>query len=179
MTNLIDLTRLPSDVNGNSRHVVHFLSLLTKDESHSSFLTWADLKYELALMRASVVGGRKHHTKSFGGGIKFQEQEGLMESTVAQAFSSFENSKVFNDAHAQIELTVINDASMHGPAIEAMRNAMARKITPKHAFADIFHQCEIAKQRLRKQGVRIATGAVWLGAVLVAMRLEDSIKDGA
>ena len=51
-------TRINRDVNGNSRYVLHFLNI-------------AD-DYETAVKLANKVGGRKYHTKGYGGGIVFQ-----------------------------------------------------------------------------------------------------------
>ena len=53
-----DWTRIDSDVNGNPRYVIHFLNL-------------AD-NYQDAVKLANKIGGRKYHTKRYGGGIVFQ-----------------------------------------------------------------------------------------------------------
>lgn len=58
--------RIGLDVNGNSRHVVHFLSLLPA----GSPLGYAD-----ALRAANRLGGRKYTARWFGGGVVFQAQE--------------------------------------------------------------------------------------------------------
>ena len=63
------LTRVNNDINGNPRYVVHFLDLLNNEEN--SFLPFSK-KYEYALKKAKVIGGRKFHNKQFGGGIVFQ-----------------------------------------------------------------------------------------------------------
>lgn len=63
----INLTRINNDVNGNPRYVVHFLMFITpKDTGDISD------KYALAVKRAKALGGKKYHTKSYGGGIVFQ-----------------------------------------------------------------------------------------------------------
>jgi hypothetical protein len=63
----ITLTRINNDVNGNPRYVVHFLMFITpKDTGDISD------KYDLAVKRAKAIGGKKYHTKSYGGGIVFQ-----------------------------------------------------------------------------------------------------------
>lgn len=54
----MDFTRIKNDVNGNPRYVVHFLNI-------------AD-NYQDAIQLANKIGGRKYHTKSYGGGIVFQ-----------------------------------------------------------------------------------------------------------
>ena len=54
----LEFTRIKNDVNGNPRYVVHFLSIAS---------TYPD-----AVSIANKIGGRKYHTKSYGGGIVFQ-----------------------------------------------------------------------------------------------------------
>jgi hypothetical protein len=54
----INLTRIDNDINGNPRYVCHFLNI-------------AD-NYERAVKMANKIGGRKYHTKKYGGGIVFQ-----------------------------------------------------------------------------------------------------------
>lgn len=61
--NEIDFTRVNNDVNGNGRHVCHYLNFLKSGEKGT---------YELALKRAKQFGGRKFHNKQYGGGIVFQ-----------------------------------------------------------------------------------------------------------
>ena len=59
------LTRVKNDVNGNPRYAIHFLALLSdKDKNDDGYTT--------ALKKSRAYGGRKYHTKSFGGGIVFQ-----------------------------------------------------------------------------------------------------------
>ena len=65
----ITLTRVNNDVNGNPRYVLHFLEVLNKEEQ--AFLPFSK-KYEYALKKAKVIGGRKFHNKQYGGGIVFQ-----------------------------------------------------------------------------------------------------------
>ena len=70
----LTFTRIRNDVNGNPRYVVHFLNLNTKEELDKSGADWIDVseKYRLAVQRANSIGGRKYHTKTYGGGIVFQ-----------------------------------------------------------------------------------------------------------
>ena len=65
----ITFTRINHDSNGNPRFVVHFLSL----DVHGHH-TGLDLptRYNLACKLANTIGGRKYHTKGYGGGIVFQ-----------------------------------------------------------------------------------------------------------
>ena len=51
-------TRIDSDVNGSPRYVLHFLNLAEN--------------YPDAVRLANKIGGRKYHTKGYGGGIVFQ-----------------------------------------------------------------------------------------------------------
>lgn len=53
-----ELDRINNDTYGNPRYVIHFLAI-------------AD-DYGRACMLANQIGGRKYHTKSYGGGIAFQ-----------------------------------------------------------------------------------------------------------
>lgn len=64
----MDFTRINNDANGNPRYVVHFLELLTEKDNNLSI----DQKYKVAVKRANTIGGRKYHTKAYGGGIVFQ-----------------------------------------------------------------------------------------------------------
>ena len=66
----IDFTRVNNDINGNPRHVVHFLSFIKKDENGEL----NDL-YTIALKRSRELGGKKFHNKQYGGGIVFQMYE--------------------------------------------------------------------------------------------------------
>lgn len=64
----MEFTRINNDVNGNPRYVTHYLNLLTDKEA----LTYNRNAYNWAVKRANKIGGRKYHTKSYGGGIVFQ-----------------------------------------------------------------------------------------------------------
>ena len=73
----IEWTRVNNDVNGNPHYVCHFLNLNTPQENSREFadshgLGFISLKYRLAVKRANKIGGRKYHTKGYGGGIVFQ-----------------------------------------------------------------------------------------------------------
>lgn len=54
----INFTRIDNDTNGNPRYVCHYLNI-------------AD-NYSEAVKKANTIGGRKYHTKKYGGGIVFQ-----------------------------------------------------------------------------------------------------------
>lgn len=70
----LTFTRAPSDACGNPRYVVHFLALNTREELDRAGADWIpiDVKYRLACKRANIIGGRRYHTKRYGGGIVFQ-----------------------------------------------------------------------------------------------------------
>ena len=62
-----DFTRLNNDVNGNPRYAFHFLHLINDTDAGS-----VSDKYAIAVKRANKIGGRKYHTKGYGGGIVIQ-----------------------------------------------------------------------------------------------------------
>ena len=64
-----DFTRVKNDVNGNPRHVCHFLHLDV--HGWQSNIGLSD-RYAIALQLAKTLGGRKFHNKQYGGGIVFQ-----------------------------------------------------------------------------------------------------------
>lgn len=72
----IEITRLKSDINGNSRWAVHFTDLEPQDmrENLRGHLT-LEQRYERVLRFARKVGGRKYHNKGYGGGVAFQAYE--------------------------------------------------------------------------------------------------------
>lgn len=70
MTSTISFTRIKNDINGNPRYVCSFLTLNTEEELNS--VECLLNKYAIACKRANKIGGRKYHTKSYGGGIVFQ-----------------------------------------------------------------------------------------------------------
>lgn len=73
----IEFTRINNDVNGNPRYVCHFLAFITDADRAEADKNTADIfgittLYNIALRKAHKLGGRKYHTKSYGGGIVFQ-----------------------------------------------------------------------------------------------------------
>ena len=63
----MELIRIDNDVNGNPRYVTHFLNVPIDGEGLS-----ISEKYALACKKAKAIGGKRYHTKKFGGGIVFQ-----------------------------------------------------------------------------------------------------------
>ncbi len=64
--NVESFKRVNNDVNGNPRHVCHYLNFITDADSYT------DDRYKLALKRAKKLGGKKFHNKQYGGGVVFQ-----------------------------------------------------------------------------------------------------------
>jgi hypothetical protein len=64
---MTELTSVNANSNGCPRFVCHFLTFIKPSDSHLSVHD----KYELALQRAKVIGGKKFHNKQYGGGIAF------------------------------------------------------------------------------------------------------------
>lgn len=77
----IEITKVGHDVNGNPRRVVHFLNVINDsdrkraDELQNTvtpFQFSSSHLYDIAVFKARKLGGRKYHTKKYGGGIVFQ-----------------------------------------------------------------------------------------------------------
>lgn len=77
----IDFTRIKNDVNGNPRYVCHFLSIISDADRDKAEEMEKNVKpfqfstshlYAIAIKKANKIGGRKYHTKNYGGGIVFQ-----------------------------------------------------------------------------------------------------------
>lgn len=72
---MTEITRLKQDVNGNSRHAVHFLDL--EPDALREVLQRMTLteRYAQVVKLSNALGGRRYHNKSYGGGVAFQAQE--------------------------------------------------------------------------------------------------------
>lgn len=64
-----DFTKIKHDVNGNPRHVCHFLHLDV--HGYQSNIGLSE-RYAIAVALANTLGGKKFHNKQYGGGIVFQ-----------------------------------------------------------------------------------------------------------
>lgn len=73
--NNINFVRVNNDINGNPRYVCHFLNFITDNDNGS-----IEDKYNLAIKRAKRIGGKKYHTKRYGGGIVIQSYNLLYDS---------------------------------------------------------------------------------------------------
>ena len=72
-----NFTRISNDVNGNPRHVCHFLHLDVHGWQSNIELS---KRYDMAVLLARTLGGKKFHNKQYGGGIVFQEYAGCIDS---------------------------------------------------------------------------------------------------
>ena len=72
--------RLRNDVNGNPRFCLHW-TFLEGTHNHGIDITH---RYGRVLREAKKLGGRKHHTKSFGGGVVFQCYEFELPAIIAE-----------------------------------------------------------------------------------------------
>ena len=85
--NTIEFTRVNNDVNGNPRYVCHYSNIPLNDNDRTqianTIFRWQSmgqntigmqikLEYELAVIKAKLIGGKKFHNKQYGGGIVFQ-----------------------------------------------------------------------------------------------------------
>jgi len=61
-------TRIDNDTSGNPRYVCHYTHLSSPVDRDADISE----RYNLALARARAIGGKKYHTKKYGGGIVFQ-----------------------------------------------------------------------------------------------------------
>lgn len=74
----IEFTRITNDYNGNPRYVVHFLEFISEANEidvkaqRKPITDGLSALYQVALKKAKTIGGKKYHTKSYGGGIVFQ-----------------------------------------------------------------------------------------------------------
>jgi len=62
-----NFTRIGSDLNGNPRYVIHFLSCCPE-----SWKGGISERYTKVCKLMNKIGGRKFHNKQYGGGIVFQ-----------------------------------------------------------------------------------------------------------
>ena len=81
-----NLTRINNDVNGNPRYVFHFLALADDNDL-------VNTRYNNAVAVAKkLIGGKKYHNKSYGGGIVFQSYNVKVELEILNKYIE-ENSK--------------------------------------------------------------------------------------
>jgi hypothetical protein len=83
-TTRIDWLRVKNDGNGNPRFVCHWLDL---EPVPNSTLTLSE-RYARVARAANALGGRKYHTKAFGGGVVFQAYEQQLPSIAARVRAS-------------------------------------------------------------------------------------------
>jgi len=74
------VVRLRRDINGNPRFCIHWTFLEGTSDPGYEIMH----RYERVLKQARKLGGRKHHTKSFGGGVVFQCYEFELPAIIAE-----------------------------------------------------------------------------------------------
>ena len=79
MNEPLTFTRIRNDVNGNPRYVTHFLHIDVYGHQSNIDLS---TRYRLACAAANLIGGRKYHNKSYGGGIVFKSYD--LDSTMRE-----------------------------------------------------------------------------------------------
>lgn len=99
----IDALDIGYDVNGNRRHVVHFLAVW-RNISARTGLVCAPLDsgdYMHALNACKVLGGKKYHNRKYGGGIVFtcdiSELGAILEDAVTRYSNLINANAVPND----------------------------------------------------------------------------------
>lgn len=98
----IEWTRINNDINGNPRHVCHFLAFIGPKDQGVELTR----KYELALQRARKLGGRKFHNKQYGGGIVFQEYGGSCLDTLSEKIFALSGQPVFTPMSRRVTIVV-------------------------------------------------------------------------
>lgn len=86
----VEFTRVNSDVNGDPRYAFHFTALINEGDrikaDHRNGDTFGiSTQYEIALIKAKKIGGRKFHNKQYGGGI------------VVSSYNTREGNKAINE----------------------------------------------------------------------------------
>lgn len=94
----IAFTFVGHDVNGNARHVCSHFHLLTDYEratlSPIASAHCVSERYATAIKRANKIGGRKYHTRKFGGGLVFQGSTSEIENNIRYIVSQAEAKEV-------------------------------------------------------------------------------------
>ena len=65
----MDYTSIANNTNGNPRYVLHFLEC--EPEQWKDYALTLSERYARTCKLMNTIGGRKYHTKSYGGGIVF------------------------------------------------------------------------------------------------------------
>ena len=84
-----------NDINGNSRYVVHFLTIPFTDDEEQPYYVNQSNHIEAA---RQALGGKRYRAKWFGGGIVFQAYAGKPVKHVLAAIQSAETGERFTDA---------------------------------------------------------------------------------
>lgn len=160
----MELTRVRNDINGNPRHVCHFLDLLTDAEKARSGAAWLDIptKYAIALRRAKVIGGRKYHNRQFGGGIVFKcYGADDLRPHVARVLA--EGAQEERDAE-NLRLSIINDGATYDERKRIVRRFFADGAGTRAYTATMFDLEQMARAEAKKQGIKPSHNAFILAA---------------
>lgn len=102
--NEIEVTRLDNDANGNPRYCIHYLTIAPYIEQQLGKQDIFDA-YERTVRFVKGSGLSRHHTRAYGGGLKFQS------FNVADDLAHFE-AFIKRDV-AECLLYTVTDADMH------------------------------------------------------------------
>ena len=89
----IEVFKVPSNVNGHPRYVVHFLDMLPLDRKRPPHSLMSELDYNIKLFNS--VGLSKYRAKWFGGGLVFTSFN--VESSLNEMYSQILNEIERND----------------------------------------------------------------------------------
>ena len=165
MANLQDFIRVNSDSNGNPRYVCHFLTFITDAENARSGAAHIDVsvKYDMALIRAHSIGGRKFHNRQFGGGIVFKCYG---ESDLAPRIDAAMSVASHDESHAyDLSLSVLNDGATY--ADRKRYFAMAKRDSfrmRKYALMQYEEMARIESRRPHNKGRKYSRCALIVAA---------------
>lgn len=168
MAKQFDITRIHNDVNGNPRYVVHFLQMLTEEESNSRLLLWSGMSYPLAIARCAPSGGKKYHNKSYGGGVVFQSYN--IQHQLNECAARFERTHDYVNGQHNMVLVVMNDFELYNKGLDYVKRGLSGKLEARSVFAEI---CEICRQAAERHKKRVSHNAVFIAACEVMIQLEE------
>ena len=67
----MEFTKIRNDIYGNPRYVVHYLECMPKIYRAKQTLEELPKEYQKTVRLMRKLGGRKYHSKKYGGGITF------------------------------------------------------------------------------------------------------------
>lgn len=173
-----DLTRVNNDVNGNPRYVFHYGSALPAEMRHSSFLQWAGMEYEIAVMLASeFLGGRKFHNRQYGGGIVFQSYNTRYD--LDRAADAYETSDLKYNAYHGITLWAENTERFYVKGVEIATKIKEGVIDAKLGFFQMKDLAEEVAQNMKMKCVKIKKNQkiLTLAAAYLLVTFEEIVNN--